>query len=119
MADFPILKTGSVMQYPASSSIRYSNQLLQFVDGGEQCYRDFPAPLREWVIRLDLLDEAELAGLEKFFLDQEGQFGSFEFIDPKDSTVYPDCSLMIDDLNFTVDGERRGRTTLVLRENRS
>ena len=119
MGDFPILKTGSVMQYPASSSIRYSNQLLQFVDGGEQCYRDFPAPLREWVIRLDLLDEAEIRGIEKFFADQQGQFGSFEFVDPKDNSSYPDCSLLIDDLDFSVNGERRGKTTMVVRENRS
>jgi hypothetical protein len=118
MADFPLLKTGSVMQYPAASAIRYSTQTLKFVDGSEQRYRDFPAPLREWVIRLDLLDETELKGLEQFFLDQQGQFGSFEFTDPADDTVYPDCSLMIDDLNLTVSGERRGRTAMVVRENR-
>jgi len=119
MATFPVLKTGSVMQYPATMTIRYSNQLIQFVDGVEQRYRDFPAPLQEWVIRLDLLDEAELKGLEKFFMDQQGQFGSFEFIDPKDNTSYPDCSLLIDDIDFSVNGERRGKTTMVLRENRS
>jgi hypothetical protein len=119
MATFPILKTGSVMQYPATSTIRYSNQLIQFVDGAEQRYRDFPAPLHEWVIRLDLLDEAELKSLEKFFIDQGGQFGSFEFTDPNDDVTYPDCSLMIDDLDLALDGERRGRTTVVVRENRS
>ena len=119
MATFPLLKTGSVMQYPATTTIRYSSQLIQFVDGVEQRYRDFPAPLHEWVVRLDLLDEAELKGLEQFFTDQQGQFGSFEFVDPKDNSSYPDCSLMIDDLDFSVNGERRGKTTMVVRENRS
>ena len=45
--------------------------------------------------------------------------GSFEFTDPKDNVHYPDCSLVIDDLAFSMDGERRGRTTVLIRENRS
>jgi hypothetical protein len=113
------LKTGAVMQYPATATVRYSNQLIQFVDGAEQRYRDYPAPLHEWVIRLDLLDETELKSLEAFFTDQQGQFGSFVFIDPKNNVTYPNCSLVIDNLDFSLDGERRGKTTVVLRENRN
>jgi len=59
MATFPVLKTGVVMQYPASSTIRYSNLRVQFVDGFEQRYRDYATPLHEWVIRLNLLDEPD------------------------------------------------------------
>jgi hypothetical protein len=58
MVTFPTLKTGAVMQYPAKATIRYFNQLIHFVDGGEQRYRDYPVPLHEWLIRLDQLDEA-------------------------------------------------------------
>jgi phage-related protein len=119
MATFPLLKTGAVMQYPAKATIRYSNRLIKFVDGGEQRYRDTPAPLHEWLIRLDMLDEAEMKAFEEFFVEQEGQFGSFLFTDPKDSVQYPDCSLMIDDFDFTLDGERRGKTSMVVKENRS
>jgi len=119
MANFPVLKTGSVMQYPATTTIRYSNQVIQFVDGVEQRYRDFPAPLHEWVIRLDLLDEGEVKALEQFFLDQQGQFENFSFTDPKDDVTYPDCSLMIDDLAISLNGERRGKTMVIIRENRS
>ena|SRR5438270_5712218 len=119
MANFPVLKTGALMQYPATATVRYFNELIQFVDGAEQRYRGYPAPLHEWVIRLDLLDEAELKALEKFFTDEQGQFGSFVFIDPKDNVTYPDCSLVIDDLNLSLDGEMRGKTTVVVRENRS
>jgi len=119
MATFPTLKTGAVMQYPAKATIRYSNRLIHFVDGAEQRYRDSPAPLHEWVIRLDLLDEAEMKTFEEFFIDQEGQFASFVFVDPKDNVTYPDCSLMIDDFDFTLNGERRGKTSIVIRENRS
>jgi phage-related protein len=118
MATFPTLKTGAIMQYPATATIRYSNQLIQFVDGAEQRYRDYLAPLHEWVIRLDLLDEAEMKSLEEFFTEQQGQFGSFVFIDPKDNVTYPDCSLVIDDLNVALNGERRGKTAVIVRENR-
>ena len=119
MANFPILKTGAVMQYPAKAITRYSNHLVRFVDGAEQRYRNYGAPLREWVIRLELLDETEIKSLEQFFSDQRGQFESFVFVDPKDNVTYPDCSLMIDDLEFSLDGERRARTTVLVKENRS
>ena len=119
MATFPTLKTGAVMQYPATAKTRYSSQLLQFVDGSEQRYRNYRAPLHVWVIRLDLLDEEEMKAFEDFFVEQQGQFGSFIFVDPKDNTTYPDCSLMIDDFDFTLNGERRGRTSMSVRENRS
>lgn len=119
MATFPVLKTGAVMQYPATTTIRYASQLLRFQDGSEQRYRDYAAPLHEWAIRLDLLDEGEMKSLETFFLEQQGQFGSFAFVDPNDNTTYPDCSLMIDDFDFTLSGERRGQTSMVVRENRS
>jgi len=119
MATFPILKTGAVMQYPATATIRYANQLLRFVDGSEQRYREYSTPVHQWVIRLDLLDEQEMKGLETFFIEQEGEFGSFAFTDPKDNTTYPDCSLMIDEFVFTLNGERRGQTSVVVKENRS
>jgi hypothetical protein len=119
MATFPILKTGAIMQYPATATIRFFNRSLRFVDGAEQYYRDYRTPLHEWVIRLDLLDESELKGLEQFFTDQQGQFGSFTFTDPKDNVTYSDCSLVIDDLAFSMNGEKRGKTTVIVRENRS
>ena len=119
MANFPTLKTGAVMQYPAKSRIRFLTQVLEFVDGTEQRYREYPAPLHEWVIALDLLDEEEMKAFEEFFLSQQGQFGSFIFVDPNDNTTYPDCSLMIDDFDFTLNGERRGKTSVIVRENRS
>ena len=107
------------MQYPAKATLRYSNQLIRFVDGFEQRYRDSSAPLHEWVIRLDKLDEAEMKALETFFIEEEGEFASFTFVDPKDNVTYPDCSLVIDDLDFSFDGERRGKTSVIVRENRS
>ena len=119
MPTLPLLKTGAVTQYPAGATRQYRNNVYRYVDGAEQRYREHRGPLREWAIRLDLLDESELAALDEFFQTQNGQFGSFAFVDPHDQTSYPDCSLAADELEVELAGELRGRTTFVVRENRS
>ena len=125
MASFPRLKTEAVMQYPAARSLAFATEVVRFVDGSEQRYRDFGAPLRRWTIRLDLLDEAELTALEEFYTAQQGAFGNFSFTDPWDGRVMYSLSKA---LGFSLDtpweklaeaGERRGQTALVVRENRS
>lgn len=116
---FPLLKTGAVAQYPAVKGLDTATEVVRFVDGGEQRYRDFGAALRRWAIRLELLDEAELTAVEEFFTDNQGAFGSFAFTDPWDGTVYPDCSLDQDSLEIVLVGELRGATALSVRENRS
>lgn len=119
MPTLPLLKTGAVTQYPAVNTIRFSSHVIRFVDGLEQRYRDFPSPLRSWVIRLDLLDETEMKAMEEFFASRKGQSGSFTFVDPQSQTTFPDCSLAGDDFEFELEGEMRGKTTLIVRENRS
>jgi phage-related protein len=118
MTDFPVLKTGAVLQYPAERSVRFSTQVVRFVDGAEQRYRGFGRPLRRWQIRLDLLDESEMTRLREFFREQRGAAGSFRFSDPWDGTDYADCSLENDEMIEELLGEMRGRTTLMVRENR-
>jgi hypothetical protein len=119
MATFPKLKTESVMQYPAGKGLRFASQVVRFLDGSEQRYRDRAGALRRWVIRLDLLDEGELAALEEFFLANQGAFGSFAFTDPWDGVEYADCSLEEDAFEFSLTGEMRGRATVTVVENRS
>ncbi|HWQ55524.1 MAG TPA: DUF2460 domain-containing protein [Bryobacteraceae bacterium] len=116
---FPVLKTGAVMQYPGAKELRVATDVVQFVDGGEQRYRDFGSALRRWLIRLDLLDEGELAEIEGFFTDCQGAFGNFAFTDPWDGTEYPNCSLEQDSIETVLEGELRGGTLLVVKENRS
>ena len=119
MANFPRLKTNSVMQYPATRDFRFANAVLRFVDGGEQCYRESRDALRRWMVRLDLLDEAELANLQSFFVAEQGRFGSFSFTDPWDGTEFADCSLDQDRFEFELSGEMRAQTVLMVRQNRS
>jgi hypothetical protein len=118
MATFPPLKTGAVAQYPAIKSLRFQNQIVRFVDGNEQRYRDSAGPLHQWVIRLDQLDETELASLEAFFLANQGSFASFTFIDPWDATSYPNCSAGSDQLELTSVEELQNTTSVTVTENR-
>jgi hypothetical protein len=118
MATFPNLKTKAVAQYPATRTIRFENTVLRFVDGTEQRYRDSAGPLHCWTIRLNELDESEMAAIEDFFRTNQGRFGSFSFVDPWDGQMYPNCSVEKDDLETIAMREMRGRTTLTVIENR-
>jgi len=119
MSTFPTLKTGAVLQYPAQRSIQFSTEVVQFVDGSEQRYRNFASPLHSWTVKLDLLDEQELHALRAFFAAEAGLAGNFSFTDPWDGTVYAYCSLASDDMPEQLTDDDRGSTSLTLRENRS
>lgn len=119
MADFPTLKTGAVLQYPAERALEFSTEVLRFVDGSEQRFRGYGAPLRRWMVRLDLLDDAELKRMETFFEASQGALGSFQFTDPRDGAVYANCSLEEDEMTIEFNAEQQGRTVLVVRENRT
>ncbi|HVO97433.1 MAG TPA: DUF2460 domain-containing protein [Bryobacteraceae bacterium] len=119
MASFPMLKTGAVAQYGSDRALRFSTTVLRFVDGREQRYPGYGAPLRQWTIRLDLLDESELADLEQFFESSSGRAGTFAFTDPWDGTVYPSCSFAGDELAMDFQELARGKTQVVVKENRT
>ena len=118
MVTFPTLKTSAVAQYPTAKALRFQNQVLRFLDGVEQRYRDSAGPLRRWDIRLSQLDENEMAAIEEFFADNQGRFGAFAFIDPWDGNTYANCSLESDALQLTSLAEMQGKTSLVVVENR-
>ena len=117
-ATFPTLKTGAVTQYPATMSTHYSSFVVRFLDGSDQRYRHYSAPLRRWVIQLDMLDDAELGALEQFFNMQQGRFETFFFVDPWTQVTIPSCSMEQDSLDYELSGEMRGSTSLVVVENR-
>lgn len=118
MSDFPTLKTGAVQQYPAQRSIEFATEIVRFLDGSEQRFRSYASALKRWVIRLDLLDEAEMHALREFFRNLEGSSGSFSFTDPWDSTTHLHCSLELDELAEDFSDEGRGSTSLTVTENR-
>lgn len=118
MSDFPKLKTGAILQYPAQKQVRFATEVLRFVDGSEQRFREYQAPLRRWVIRLDLLDQSELQLLREFFRAQAGAAASFAFTDPWDGTQYVNCSIEEEEMAEQLVDEMKGKTSLTLRENR-
>ena len=116
---FPTLKTGAVAQYPAKRTTGFNTDIVRFLDGTEQRFRDNPSILHEWTIQLDLLDDAELSALDQFFVSNQGSFESFSFTDPWDGSVYPNCSLKGDAFVFQLRSEGRAKSTLIVRENRT
>jgi hypothetical protein len=60
---FPTLKTGAVAQYPLNRGLRFQTQAVRFMDGSLQRYRIYGTNLRQWVVKLALLDEQELGVL--------------------------------------------------------
>ena len=118
MATFPTLKTGVVAQYPSDRSRQFSTRVVRFLDGSEQRFPGYGTLLHRWLIHLDLLDEIELFNVEQFFEDVDGRAAAFSFTDPWDGTVYPHCSLDSDLLVTEYQGETRGRTSVVVKENR-
>jgi len=118
MASFPTLKTGVVAQYPFGRMAQFSTKVCRFLDGSEQRFQGYGALLRKWAIRLELLDESELAALGSFFAAQNGRAGTFSFTDPWDGTVYPSCSFDSDSLSLEFGDRLRGRTSVIVKENR-
>src|SRR5690348_17469994 len=107
MSDFPQLNTGAVMQYPAQKSIRFSTEVLRFIDGTEQRFASYATPLRCWTIQLNLLNEDEVNLLSEFFRVQSGASGTFSFTDPWDGHEYSSCSFENDEMRAGFDGDNR------------
>lgn len=118
MNEFPRLKSGAVAQYPARRATRYQTQVLRFLDGSEQRFREFSGPLLRWEIELTTLDDEEMEALEAFFVAEQGGYGTFTFVDPWDGEEYAGCSLEDPDAYFHFTGLHDGRTRLVVRQNR-
>ena len=116
MPTFPVLKTGAILQYPATKVVTFATSIYRFVDGSEQRYREFTAPQRRWVVRLNLLSEAEIAEFDNFYSWLQGGAGAFEFTDPWDGVIYSNCHFENDSLALQVQEEGRARTTFVIRQ---
>jgi len=119
MSGFPRLKTGAVLQYPAQKETRFSTVVVRYIDGSEQRFRVYASPLHRWMIRLDLLDESELHQIRDFFRTEDGAAGAFTFTDPWSNADYSNCSIEDDEMVETLADESKGRTSLIVQENRS
>jgi hypothetical protein len=116
MSAFPTLKSGAIMQWPATREREFATEVLAFADGSEQRFRHFPRAVLRWVVRLNDLDESEIAAIEAFYTQEQGEFGSFSFTDPWDGTVYPECQFDNPEILADYRGVHQGSTTLIIRE---
>ncbi len=91
MTTFPLLSTGAVTQYPLEIVTGQASQVIRFLDGTDQRYRMQGRMLRQWQIKLDLLNEDEIEALQNFFVGQLGDYSSFVFMDPYSGTGVPNC----------------------------
>lgn len=93
MALFPSLSTGAVTQYPTAFSTGQAVEVVRFLDGSDQRYLTQGRTFRQWQIRLDLLNDTEIAELEAFFIAQQGDYSTFVFPDPISGSGVPNCRL--------------------------
>ncbi|MCX6596462.1 MAG: DUF2460 domain-containing protein [Acidobacteria bacterium] len=112
---FPRLRTDAVTQYPFERTHRYATEVMRFVDGSEQRFRQRGRPMQEWAVELDLLDAGELHRLREFWVAMAGKAGLFTFHDPWDGIDYPDCQFVSDSAVFQMNAEMRGMTKLRIR----
>jgi hypothetical protein len=112
---FPTLRTGAVVQYPSSRELRFRTEVSRFVDGSEQRFRQFASGHVRWIVRLDLLTDAELQAVADFHLTHRGRAAVFSFTDPWTGTEYPTCCFESDDLEAEAVSESQNKTEFVIR----
>lgn len=116
MPVFPSLSTGSVTQYPTVLATGQSTQVIRFLDGSDQRCRLQGHQLRQWQIRLDLLNEDEVSELESFFQTLAGDFSTFIFPDPITGSDVPNCRLASPGLTSAYLGVDVGSVSFVVVE---
>ncbi len=93
MANFPILSSGAVTQYPIGLTSGQGARVIRFLDGSDQRYSTQPRALRQWQIRVNLLNESEIQQIEAFFNDVQGDYSPFTFPDPISGANVANCRL--------------------------
>ncbi len=116
MANFPLLSSGAVTQYPTGLTNGQAVQVIRFLDGSDQRYMSQGKILRQWQIRLNLLNDTEIDQLEGFFTAQQGDYSSFTFPDPVSGTNVVNCRLASPGLVSEYLGVDVSATSLVVME---
>jgi hypothetical protein len=112
MATFPLLKTGSVTQYPAYSATSESISIVRFMDGADQRWRSQGKSLRRWQVSLQLLSDDEIFAIESFFEEQAAEYTSFVFTDPLSGAAVPNCRIGDSSLMTEYEGPNSGTVSL-------
>jgi phage-related protein len=92
-AQYPVLKTGAVAQYPLQSTTRFNTTVLRYLDGSEQRFRAGGNALMAWEIWVQKLDEKELSDINAFHAALRGSAQTFTFADPWTGLSYSNCRI--------------------------
>lgn len=115
MALFPTLKTGAIAQYPTTLRLSFGpTRSVEFLDGSSHRYCTGPRQLRQWVVRLDRLDNAEAASLFAFAVANREQ--TFSFVDPFSGETVVNCGFADSRVSTELAGEDDHDVTLVVEE---
>jgi hypothetical protein len=109
--EFPTLKTGAVAQDGIESGRQRLTQVLRYVDGSEQTVK-MRRGRRRWTVRLEQLDESELAGVAEFVERLRGEAGTFAFTDPRSGVRHERCRLEGSEFEVRLEELGDGRSTL-------
>ena len=112
MQTFPLLASGAIIQYPAGMTSAQGAQVIRFLDGSDQRYLTQGRTLRQWQIRLDLLNELEMQQMEEFFAALQGDYSTFVFPDPISESSVPNCRLAASGLASLYTGVDKGAISL-------
>src|ERR1700686_2467421 len=82
MLYFPQLTSGATGHYPISKRSVQRTIVNQMPDGRTVKHADSGASLLQWHLQSQDLADTELAVLQQFFADCEGQLNAFTFADP-------------------------------------
>jgi hypothetical protein len=93
MATFPILNTGSAIQFPVRVDRGPVRSHLKFWGGGSQSYLRRADCPTAWTLKYTGLTEDELARLLSFCDEQLSTSNRFTFEDPMAGAVHTSCSL--------------------------
>lgn len=116
MTNFPSLSTGSVAQYPLGQTQSFTTDVIRFLDATDQRCVVRANGLRQWLVRLDLLNDGEIATLEQFFAQMQGPSTLFDFFDPTTGETVPNCRFASGDGITTYSAENIGGSQLVVTE---
>jgi phage-related protein len=103
-----------VAQYPLDRGFRFQTQAVRFLDGSRQRYRICGANLRQWQVKLDLLDEQELGALIAFVERQGG--ATFAFTDPVTGDNVANCIISGQSFTAGMTDEMKAQASLLIEE---
>jgi len=82
MKVFPQLGTGAISQFPVVKHRRLRTVVNRAADGSSIKLADPAGGYIEWVLEFRGLDDTEIATLQEFYTDVEGELTGFTFVDP-------------------------------------